>query len=160
MKTATKMYTSVAVVLSWGALALSAQSTAASHHVSAAVAHSGAASAEVAKAGIQSGAASAEVVGDVIAVPVFISGVALASAGSIVSAVGDSAVAEGNATTGIAEKVWDSSTGDPAKRPAITRERAVPASKKITAVKPVDPAPGVMLRGSSKRSADTPAATR
>ena len=146
MKTATKMYVSVAVVLSWGTVALSGQSTAASHHVSAAAAHSGAASAEVAKASAHSGAASAEVFGDVIALPVFISGVAIASAGSVVSAVGDSAVSAGNATTGIAEKVWDSSTGDPAKRPAINRERAVPASKKITAVKPVDPAPGVMLK--------------
>lgn len=147
MKRATKIYVSLAVVLSWGTLALSAQSTAASHHVSAAAAHSGAASAELAKAGVQSGAASAEIVADVIAVPVFISGVAITSAGSIVSAVGDSAVAAGNATTGIAEKVWDSSTGDPAKRPVLNRERVVPAAKKITAVKPVDPAPGVKLKG-------------
>ena len=146
MKTATKMYALVAVLLSWGTIALSAQSTAASHHVSAAAAHSGAASAEVAKAGIQSGAASAEVIGDVIAVPVFISGTAIASAGSIVSAVGESAVAAGNATTGIAERVWDSSTGDPAKRPVLNRDRAVPPSKKITAAKPVDPAPGAMLK--------------
>ena len=147
MKTAAKISALFAIVLSWGAIALSAQSTAASHHVSAATAHSGAASAEVAKAGIQSGAVSAELVADVIAVPVFISGVAIASTGSIVSAIGESAVAAGNAATGIAEKVWDSSTGDPAKRPGLNRERAVPAAKKITAVKPVDPAPGVMLRG-------------
>ncbi len=135
----------VAIVLSWGALALSAQSTGASHHLSAAAAHSGAASAEVAKAGAQSGAASAEVVADVIVVPVFISGVAMASTGSVLSAVGDSAVAVGNATTRIAEKVWDSSTGDPTKRPALNRDRAVPAARKITAVKTGDPAPGVVL---------------
>ena len=145
MKTATKICALVAIVLSSGALALSAQSTA-SHHVSAAAAHSGAASAEVAKAGVQSGAASAEIVADVIAVPVFISGVAITSVGSVVSAVGESSVTSGNAATAIAEKVWDSSTGDPARRPALDRDRSVPAARKITAVKPVDPAPSAMLK--------------
>jgi hypothetical protein len=146
MKTSTKTLVSFAMVLSWGTLALSAQSCAATSNISAAAGHSAAASKEMVKAAGHSGAASVKVVSGVVAVPVFVSGAAIATTGSIVSAVGESAAAAGKTTTEVAEKLWDSSTRDPAKRPPLDRDHAVPPAKKITAAKPLDPAPGAMLK--------------
>jgi hypothetical protein len=145
MKTPTKTLVSFAMVLSWGTLALSAQSTAAPSHVSAAFGHSAAASKEIVKAVGHSGAASVNVVSGIVAMPVFVSGAVMGATGFIVSVVGESAAAAGKTTTEAAEALWDSSTGDPAKRPPLNRDRAVPA-KKITSAKPIDPAPGAMLK--------------
>jgi hypothetical protein len=146
MKNIIKSVVSLAVVLTWGTVALSAQSCAAVTHVSKAAGHSAAASGEIVAAGVESGAASVKVVSGVVAVPIFASGAVVASAGSLVASVGESAVAAGKTTAEGAEKLWDFATGDPAKRPAIDRTRAVPMPKPTAPSNPVDPSPAAAMK--------------
>ncbi|HYP17830.1 MAG TPA: hypothetical protein VEQ65_11520 [Opitutus sp.] len=147
MKTHIKFMVTLAMVLGLGTVALSAQSCAAANHLSAAGRHSANASGELVAAGAESGAASVKVVSGVAAVPVFASGAIVASAGTVLNAVGESAVAAGTTTTQGAEKLWDFSTSDPTQRPALDRARAVPPARQTTVRhKAADPSPAEALK--------------
>lgn len=146
MKKPTKSLVLVATVLGFGTLALSAQSCAATSHLSAAAGHSAAASAEVGKAGLASGAATVKVAFGVAAVPVYVSGAALATAGSVVSAVGDASAAAGATAKEGADEIWDFATGDPAKRPVLNRERGVPPVPNANAARLADLPPSAVLQ--------------
>lgn len=127
MKTSLKSVFSLAMALTFGALALSAQSCAVVDHTSKAVGHSAAASGEVSAAVVQSGAASGQAVTAVAAVPLWMSGAVVQGSGTVVASVGNASAQAGAAVTAGAEKMWDSATGDPAKRPALNRQVGVPA---------------------------------
>ncbi len=140
MKTSLKSVFSLALVLIFGAVALSAQSCAAVDHVSKAATHSGAASGEASAAVVDSGAASGKVVTTVAAVPLWMSGAAVQGSGTVVNAVGTASAQAGAAIVKGAEKMWDTSTGDPAQRPALNRSVGLPAAKPAAAPAPT-PAP-------------------
>lgn len=146
MKKHTKSLVTVAMVLGFGTLALSAQSGAATTHLSAAAGHSGAATKEVGKAGLASGEAGVKVVSGVAAVPVYVSGTALQAAGSVVTAVGNASTAAGETATEGAGEIWDFATGDPEKRPALSRERAVPPVRNANAARLADLPPSMVLQ--------------
>lgn len=134
-----------------GTVALSAQSCAVATHASNAVGHSVQASGEVVAASVESGAASVQLVSGVVAVPVMASGAVVKGSGAVLSALGGSADAAGTATMKGAEKIWDFASSDPAQRPSLAHEKAVPPSAMIpktatAAAKPHDPSPAEALK--------------
>lgn len=137
MKTLTQMVGSLALFLILGAASLSAQSCAVTRSLGNASTHAGNASGEVLAAGGASVVASAQVVSGAVAVPVWMGG-------NVVSASGEALQAGGSAVARGAEKLWDFASGDPAMRPTMQRERAVPQVPAAPA-KPVsktkDPSP-------------------
>ena len=137
MKTRTQIGGSIALFLIVGAASLSAQSCAVTRSLGNASTHAGKASGEMLASGGASVVASAQLVSGVVAVPVWMSGKVASASGEALQA-GGSAVAQG------AEKLWDFASGDPAMRPTMQRERAVPPVPAVPA-KPVsktkDPSP-------------------
>lgn len=145
MKTSLKSLLSVAMVLAFGAVALSAQSCAVVDHASNAAQLSAQASGEAVAAAGASVVGSAQVASGVAAVPVWVSGAAVASGGAVVVASGEAAARAGVATAKGADQLWDFATSDPAKRPALNREVGVPPAK-APASKPRDPTPAEALK--------------
>lgn len=145
MKNLLKSIRSLALVLTLGTAALSAQSVAAAGHVSNAAVNSAAASGETLSAVGDSAAGSVKVVAGVAAVPVWMSGAVVASGGAVVSSVGTAGNQAGVAITKTAGKLWDFASGDPSQRPHLNRDRAVPPLKK-TEAKPADRSPAETLK--------------
>lgn len=134
-----------AMTLVLGATALSAQSCASVDHFTKASTHALAASGEASRAVGHSVAGSGRVVSGVVAVPVWVSGAVVAGSGAVVSAVGQSMAEGGDAVMQGGDKIWDFSNGDPAKRPALNREKALPP--RTQAPEPIrDPSPAEALR--------------
>ncbi len=151
MKTRKNSLISIATLFVLGTVALSAQSCAAVNHASNAVGHSVQASGEVVAASVESGAASVQLASGVVAVPVMASGAVVKGTGALLSGIGGSADAAGTATMKGGQKIWDFATSDPAQRPSLAREKAVPAGlppKAATAslTRPVDPSPAEALK--------------
>ena len=145
MKIFTQSLGSFAVVLLWGTTALSAQSHAAKTSAANATHHAAAASGEAFTASGDSVTASAGAVSSIAAVPVWMSGAALTGSGNLLAAVGGATVHAGVAVAHGAEKMWDFATGDPACRPALARERAVPPLT-MAGSKTKDCSPGEAMR--------------
>jgi hypothetical protein len=118
-----------------------AQSTAASTHTSNAVRASGRASAEATAAVAASTAAVLKQTSAVAAVPLWMSGRAVASTGAVVKHIGESVKAAGEGTTEAAKGLWDYGTSDETERPALDPGVGLP-SKPAQPGRPKDPAPG------------------
>jgi hypothetical protein len=147
MKTSLKSISSLVIALGFGAAVLSAQSTAASTHASNAVTLSGAASQETAAAAADSAAGAVRVGSAALAVPVWMSGAAVTGSGAVIASAGSTVASAGAAQTKAAERLWDFSTSDPQQRPALNRQRSVPAPAKPAVVTPaVDPTPAEAAR--------------
>lgn len=139
MKKSLKYLSTLTVALTFGAVALSAQSSAAAGHASHAVTHSAAASGEALAAVGDSAASGVKVVSGIAAVPVWISGSIVGGVGAISTEAGKGAIEGGN-------KLWDFANGAPEERPHVNRERAVPPLKKRTNKPAADPSPAMMLK--------------
>ena len=72
-------------------------------------------------------------------------GTVVTGSGYVLTASGDVALLSGAAVRDDAGKLWDFASGDPASRPPIARERAVPPAP-ILALKAKDPTPAEALR--------------
>lgn len=151
MKNSLKSLLSFAVALTFGAALLSAQSCAAVDHVSAAAQHSVAASGEASGAVVESGVASGKALAGAAAVPVWMSGAVVQGSGAVATSIGQASSEAGRGLTTGAAAMWDSASGDPAKRPALNRTVGVPAAPATTAPAPVpaarkDPPPSEALK--------------
>ena len=137
MKNRSHLLKSFAVALLFAPLAVFAQSDAASAHAAHALKDSGRASAESVAVAAHASVGSFRLVSGVAAVPVWLSGATLASAGQVSTQLGkDSARA--------AQDLWDFATGEPAKRPPLNREVGLPKKESISA-KSHDPSPAEAL---------------
>jgi len=126
---------------------LSAQSCAAAGHASNAVTLSAAGSGEASAAAVDSARGSLKVVAGIVAVPVWLSGSAVTGSSALVAGVGAVSAEVGSDLTTGGKELWDFATGDPARRPALNRERSVPPPPlKKTPAKPADPSPAEALK--------------
>ena len=137
MKNTSHLFKSLAAALLFAPLAVFAQSEAASAHAALALKDSGRASAESVAAAAHASVGSFRLVSGVAAVPVWMSGATLASAGQVSTQLGKDS---GRA----AQELWDFATGDAAKRPPLNREVGLP-KKEAASLKPRDPAPAEAL---------------
>ena len=126
--------------------AVTSQSCAAAGHLSQAVVLSGNASGESVRAVGVSAQGSVQVLSGVAAIPVFLSGAALAGSGNLVASVALASAEMGAELSRGGKAMWDFATSDPAARPALDRQRSVPPLKNQAAPRPVDPPPGVAMK--------------
>jgi hypothetical protein len=133
-----------AVALLLAPLAAPAQSEAASANVSAAATASGTASAQTVAAAAHASVGSFRLVSGIAAVPVWMSGTVSTGAGRVSTQIGKDSVRAGT-------ELWDFATGEPAKRPPLARDIAIPKKETATATaavaKPRDPSPAEALKG-------------
>lgn len=125
-----------AAALAAAPLALLAQSDAASAHASRALHASGTASAETFAAGAHAAAGSIRVVSAVAAVPLWLGGAALSTAGHVSVHVGHASAHAGHHTTRAAADFWQAGTAVPApvtpavcvtpRRPPLDRSVGLP----------------------------------
>lgn len=143
MKTRKNSLVSYTALFALAAAGLSAQSCAVATHASNAVAYSAQASGEAV-------VASGQLASGVVAVPVMASGAIVKGSGAVLSAIGDSTDAAGTAAINGGEKLWDFASSDPAQRPSLARDKAVPVAPKppitAAAAKPADPSPAEVLK--------------
>ena len=148
MKTSLLNVPRVVLIFGIGAGALLSQSCAAATHASRAVALSGEASGEAFQASGDAALGSVRVASGIVAVPVLATAGMFGASGAIISSTGAlSMEAASNLARG-SDQLWDFATGNPAQRPKLDREKAVPALKQ-PAAKPRDRSPAEML--STKR---------
>lgn len=115
-----------------------AQSKPVSAHVAKSAKHSVAIPRHLLHAGGHSLAGSVRMVSGVAAVPVWM-------IGGVSTGVGTSLKHSGKAAGQTANTMWDSATGDPAKRPALDRNIGLPKLKK-PATRRHDPSPAEALK--------------
>lgn len=143
-----------AVALLATPLVLPAQSDAASLHASRALRASGTASAETLAAGAHAAAGSIRVVSAVAAVPLWLGGAALSTAGQVSLQVGHVSAHAGHHTTRAAADFWQTATAAPAPiaspvcvtplRPPLDRTVGLPP--RATAAPACDPSPAEAFR--------------
>ncbi len=143
-----------AVALLATPLVLPAQSDAASLHASRALHASGTASAETLAAGAHAAAGSIRVVSAVAAVPLWLGGAALSTAGHASLHVGHVSAHAGHHTTRAAADFWQTATAAPAhaipaactgpRRPPLDRTVGLPP--RATAAPICDPSPAEAFR--------------
>ncbi len=122
-----------------------AQSCAATDNFSAAGSHAVKASGEVLASGAASVAGSVQAGAAVVAVPVWMSGQVLHSAGALSTAIGKGADKAGAGMAHGGEQLWDFASGDPEHRPALDRGHAVvPSVSPRSAAK--DPSPAEAMK--------------
>ena len=144
MKTSLFNVPRVVLVIGIGTGALLTQSCAAATHASRAIALSGEASGEAFQASGDVAMGSLRVATGIVAVPVFVSAGIFGVSGAIVSSAGAlSAEAASDLARG-SDQMWDFATGNPAQRPKLDREKAVPPLTQ-PAAKPRDRSPAEML---------------
>ncbi len=142
MKTLHTCLFTFGAALAVGAAPLLAHSGAVSQHVSNAATLSASASGQAIAASGELAVATTKVASGAAAVAFWTAGSAVASAGSTVAAVGHSTAVAGSTVAQGAEKMWDFASSDPARRPAVNRERSVPPLKQTVRC---DPPPSSMF---------------